>query len=121
MCGMRRALPLAAVVIVALGLLIAFGPARVRPWECRDRSPATTARGAVDAYYAACWRQPTVQEPPTDLGAGAAGNAGEGYGGWGHLVEYTVRYDDGRRRFLLIGQRRAGERWQLLQGEGTAP
>ena len=87
---MRRRIAAAAVVLLAAGLVVA------------------------------CGSRPTVEEPPADLGPGPAGNAGDGYDDWAHLVEYSVRYDSGIR-FLLVGQRHPGGSWRALHGEGTGP
>src|SRR3954452_11979635 len=106
------------VLLVGVGLLVAFGPARLRPWACRDIKYAATPRGALEAYYAACWNRPTVNVDPVDEGPAPAGTVGDGRA-WHHLVEFSVRYDGGDIRFLLVGQRQPGDPWRPVQGEGT--
>jgi hypothetical protein len=117
----RRWTAVGAAGALLLALLVALGPARLRPWECREIKSASTARGALDAYYEGCWDRPEPDAPAVDLGAGNGGNAGEGYGQWNHLISYSVRYGDGDIRFLLVGQKDAGGPWRAVQGEGTGP
>ena len=108
------------VLVVGAALLVAFGPARLRPWQCRDITSAESPRGALDAYYAACWNRPAVHGEPIDEGAVPAG-ALHGGQPWHHVVEFSVEYDDGGIRFLIVGQRSAGDDWRPVQGEGTGP
>ena len=118
---MKRWFPMSAALVIAVGLLVALGPARLRPWECREIKAAASARGAMDAYYQGCWTRPALDAASFDLGPGSAGNEGEGYGDWHHLVEFRVRYDAHTIRFLLVGQHEAGGPWRAVQGEGTGP
>jgi hypothetical protein len=116
---MKRTVAAVAALVVAAGLLVALGPARLRPWQCRDIRSAGSARAALDAYYAACWDRPAVDGEPIDQGFAPAG-AIHG-GAWHHLVEFSVRYDDGGIRFLIVGQKSEGDDWRPVQGEGTGP
>lgn len=117
----RRWVSAGVAVLAGLALLVALGPARLRPWECRDTKSASTARGAVDAFYSSCWSRPKVEDRPIGQAPGADRQWGEGYGGWNELAEYRVHYGASKLRFLLIGQRERGGSWRVIQGEGTGP
>jgi len=116
----KRAVALGVAVVLAAALLVVVGPARLRPWQCHDMRSAKTARAAFDAYYAACWSRPEMNVPPVDEGSVPGGAVGDGRA-WHHLVEFSVRYDDGSIRFLLIGQEEPGDDWRPVQGEGSGP
>jgi hypothetical protein len=116
----KRWVAVGVVALTASGALIAFGPARLRPWECHDLKYAGTPKDTVAAYYAACWNRPTVSSEPADEGAAPAGTVGDGRA-WHHLVEFSVQYHSGDTRFLLVGQRQPGDSWRPVEGEGTGP
>lgn len=95
---------------------MAFGPARLRLWECHSTGYAATARGALNAYYAACWDHPRVQgvgpEPANFFGDGRL---------WYQVVEFMVVHAGGRIGFIAAGQPSAGARWRTVGGEGSGP
>jgi hypothetical protein len=116
----KRGIAIGAAVTLLLGVLVAFGPARLRPWNCRHAQGAHSPRAALDAYYAACWNRPRVDADPLDEGPAPAGAVGDGRA-WHHLVALSVRYSGGDIRFLLVGQRQPGQEWQPVEGEGSGP
>lgn len=104
------------VVVVAAGLaLVAFGPARLRPWRCHNASEHSSARAAAHAYYASCW------DPPDHIDGGRPARL---YGNeWNKATEYVARWDGEKNpkiRFLIVGRKTPHSGWIALS-EGTGP
>jgi hypothetical protein len=107
----RHVMAVAAVLIVGLALLVLLGPSRLRPWQCRNSTAASTPDQALRGYYASCLARPQVvnrTRSPTPSGNGVS------------AIEYTVEYSDHRTRFVIVEQRPDG-RWEVKGSEGTGP
>jgi hypothetical protein len=113
----RRLLVLTAVVVVVAGtVVVAVGPAVLRPWRCHHAAERSTPRDAADAYYASCWLGPNEIEGPSD-----GGKQSTAFATWYALDEFVVVYGGGKTRFLLVGKQSSSSGWRALPPEGTGP
>jgi len=117
----KRAVAAVALVLVALGALVAFGPARLRPWDCRESASASTAPAAVNAFYDSCSDPPGSVTPLVVTRGPGRGVQTPNGDSFTDLQDFSVRYDDGRVKFLLVGRHEPDGAWRVIQGEGTGP
>jgi len=70
---------LVLLAIAACIVLVATGPAELRPWRCHHAAERSSPREAADGYYSSCWRKPNRLIGPSDGGKGStAGPEGTG-------------------------------------------
>jgi hypothetical protein len=113
---MRLKALLAAAMVIAVAIIVAVGPAVLRPWSCHHTPERPTSRGALNAYYASCWFGPNTVEGPSD-----AGKESTAYSSWYAVDEFTVVYRGGKTRFMLVGRKTPSSGWRALPPEGTGP
>lgn len=102
-----------------LALVVIFGPARARPWQCRTQSTGSSARTAAGGYYASCW----THRPRRIIGLGARPGAdqAENLAGYVLVEDFKVTYPGSKTRFLVVAQRHRGGKWRTHGAEGSAP
>jgi hypothetical protein len=103
------------VILAASSALFAFGPARLRFWNCRDVAERPTIRAAVDTYYASCWDHPDRYERPYD-----GRPDGVEYQAWHEFKELVALFDHGAPRFVIVGRRTSGSGWVVVS-VGSGP
>jgi len=103
---------LAVALAAGVGLGVRLGLA---VFGCRHGGSGSTPTAAVASFYHWCLSKPTVT-PLT-----SASKRSTPYSSWYDLKEDEVVYGSGNTGFLLVGQRARGNRWTVLDGEGSGP
>ena len=86
---------------------------------CAKTGTGSTASAAIHSYLKRCGSDYRIQAGPFD-----ADKSTSPYANYARVVEYRLRVKnnaEGGLAFLMVGKRRAGERWHTLGPPGTGP
>ena len=103
----------AALVSVAIAAFAVPDWYRVG-FHCRVGHPAgPTPDKAVRSYYKGCLCKPHIRSIDADKRT-------SGYFDWAGLAEYEITWPHDIR-WVQVGKRTTGDRWRVLDGEGSGP
>lgn len=117
----RLTLAVAAFIIALLAAWAAYAvnglsqPASF----CSKTGTGATASAAIHNYLKRCGSDYRVQAGPFD-----ADKSTSPYGNYEQVVEYRLHVKnnaEGGLAFLMVGKRRAGDKWHTLGPPGTGP